>query len=184
MSTEEKDDRLETPITIPVRLDAATFRRFALFDAFLVKRHWIRPALFAALFVAFAAAALSLRKAQSGLIAAVLLAVGLGLPVVYAGSFLSQANAQTRDRLDPSRLVYTVILETDGVRVEAPRRDEEMLSLSWEHMQAAYRRKKCVYLYITPSRVLLLPQGQSSATDEEMWRFIQTHIGDRGVRSL
>ena len=59
-----------------------------------------------------------------------------------------------------------------------------MLSLSWEHMQAAYRRKKCVYLYITPSRVLLLPQGQSSATDEEMWRFIQTHIGDRRVRSL
>ena len=130
MSTEEKDDRLETPITIPVRLDAATFRDFALFDVFVVKRHWIRPALFAALFVAFAAAALSLRKAQSGLIAAVLLAVGLGLPVVYAGSFLSQANAQARDRLDPSRLVYTVILETDGVRVEAPpegRRNAEPL---------------------------------------------------------
>ena len=72
-------------ITIPVRLDSRTFKRFALFDAFVVKRHWRGPALFAAVLLGFAALALLLRRAQSGLIAAVLLAVGLGLPFVYIG---------------------------------------------------------------------------------------------------
>ena len=72
-------------ITVPVRLDAGTFKRFSRFDMFVLRRRWVRPAAFALILMAFAVVALLSGKAQSGLIASVLLAVGLGLPLVYVG---------------------------------------------------------------------------------------------------
>ena len=53
----------DAAITVPVRLDSGTFRRFAFFDAFVVKRHWRAPALFSGLMFAFAALTLLLRSA-------------------------------------------------------------------------------------------------------------------------
>ena len=67
-------------IVISVRLDEKTFRRFARFDMLRLRKRWVKPALFALILCAFAFVALISRKPQSGLIAAVLLAVGLGLP--------------------------------------------------------------------------------------------------------
>ena len=78
---------MEREITVPVKLDARTFRRFSFFDTFVLRKRWIRPAAFAAILFAFALVALLSRKPQSGLIAAVLLVVGLGLPLVYVGTF-------------------------------------------------------------------------------------------------
>ena len=80
---------MRTEYTIPVRLDAKTFRRFGNFDMLRLRKKWVRPVLFAVILVAFAFLALLTRKEQSGMIAAVLLVVGLGLPLVYFGSFLS-----------------------------------------------------------------------------------------------
>ena len=49
-------------VTIPVRLDEKTFKRFARFDMFSLRRKWIRPVLFSAILIAFAFAALLIRK--------------------------------------------------------------------------------------------------------------------------
>ena len=81
-------------IVIPVRLNEKTFRRFARFDMLRLRKRWVRPALFALILCAFAFVALISRKPQSGMIAAVLLAIGLGLPLIYVGMFLSQVNLQ------------------------------------------------------------------------------------------
>ena len=56
-------------ITIPVQLDAGTFRRFACFDTLIRKKRGIRPVVFAVILIAFAIAALLSGKPQSGLIA-------------------------------------------------------------------------------------------------------------------
>ena len=118
MRPENRESDRDRTITIPVRMDSKTFRRFTLFDAFVVKRHWRRPALFSALLLAFAMAALLLRREHSALIAAILLAVGLGLPILYIGMFFSQVNVQAlRNRLTPPRLGYTVKLDEDGILV-------------------------------------------------------------------
>jgi len=67
---------------------------------------------------AFAVVALISRLPQSGMIAAVLLAVGLGLPIVYIGMFLSSVNMQaSRWKLEKGRNVYTVQLTEEGFRV-------------------------------------------------------------------
>ena len=73
-------------IMIPVKLDEKTFKRFVRFDMFILRRHWVRPLIFSLLLTAFAIVALFAKKEQSGLIAAVLLTVGLGLPQIGRAS--------------------------------------------------------------------------------------------------
>ncbi|MBR1559158.1 MAG: hypothetical protein IJ646_02845 [Clostridia bacterium] len=169
---------MEREITVPVKLDAKTFRRFSFFDTFVLRKRWIRPAAFAAILFAFAAVALISRKPQSGLIAAVLLVVGLGLPLVYVGTFLSQVNLQAA-KLDPPRRVYTVGLTFDGVRVANDQRKEDAQFVKWADVPAAFRRKGCVYLYVAPARAYLIPDGQANTDDEAVWSYLHEHMGER-----
>lgn len=169
-----------TEYTIPVKLDARTFRRFSLFDALKLRKRWVRPVLFALILVAFAVVALLSGKEQAGMIAAVLLVVGLGLPLVYFGSFFSQVNLQVaRHNLDKPRRVYTVVLNADGVRVTNDQMAEAPVQLSWKEVQAAFRAKGCIYLYVNATRAFLLPDGQGNAPAEEIWEYLLKHMGQR-----
>ena len=169
---------VEKQIRIPVRLDEKTFRRFARFDMFILRKKWIRPVVFALILIAFAFVALLTRKAQSGMIAAVLLAVGLGLPVVYFGTFISQVNMQAlRQKLKPARNVYTVTLRENGILVENNQKKEDPLEMPWEKIQRAFRKKKCIYLYVSPVKAFLLPDGQADVPDSEVWQYPTDHLG-------
>ena len=170
-------------ITIPVRMDEKTFKRFARFDMFILRKKWIRPAVFFLIMTAFAFAALLIGKEQSGMIAAVLLVIGIGLPLVYAGSFLSQVNMQAVSRkLKPAREVYTVSLREEGVTVKDGRKDEETPVIPWDKVQQAFRRKGCIYRYVTAAKAFLLPAGQADATDDEVWSFLKEHMGQDKCR--
>ena len=158
---------MEKSIAISVKLDAKTFRRFAFFDIFVIKKRGRKPILFSLILLAFAAVALFLKKEQSGMIAAVLLMVGLGLPILYIGTFISQLNLQAeRFKLGKGRKVYAVTLDNSGVTVHNLQQKEEDLHLPWEDMWRAYQRKACVYLYASPAKAFLLPSGQADAPDQ------------------
>ncbi len=166
------------PITVPVKLDSKTFKRFAWFDMFTLRKRWKRPVLFSFMLIAFAVIALLTGKSQSGLIAAVLLAVGIGLPVIYFGSFLSQVSAQAEDRrLEPPRRVYTVTLGGKHLAVENNQKKEETLILNWKDVPQAYRVKGCIYLYVSPAKAFLLPDGQADVPDNEVWEYLVKHMG-------
>ena len=45
-------------IVIPVKLDEKTFRKFARFDMLRLRKHWVKPAVFALILCAFAFIAL------------------------------------------------------------------------------------------------------------------------------
>ena len=168
----------EKTIVIPVRLDEKTFRRFARFDMFTLRKRWIRPAVFSVILIVFAFVALLSRKEQSGMIAAVLLVVGIGLPVVYVGSFLSQVNIQAaQQKLKPARAVYTVTLRESGILVKNDRKEEGRLEMEWSAIQKAFRQKGCIYLYVTAARAFLLPDGQADAPDSEVWQYLVDHLG-------
>ena len=169
----------EKEIVIPVRLDAKTFRRFARFDMFTLRKKWIRPSVFSLILIVFAFAALLARKEQSGMIAAVLLTVGLGLPIVYFGTFLSQVNMQAvQAKLKPAACVYTVTLRETGIHVENNRKKEDPLEMDWPSVQKAFRRKGCIYLYVTAVKAFLLPDGQANAPDAEVWQVLVRHLGN------
>ena len=168
-------------ITIRVRLDAKTFRRFSCFDMLRLRKRWLRPALFALILIAFAAVALASGREQAGMLAAVLLVVGLGLPLVYFGTFLSQVNMRAAE-LTPPKAVYTVRLSFEGVEVTNDQKPEERVPLKWSQLAAAYRAKGCVYLYVNPARAFLLPDGQSDASDEALWEYLVKHMGGKCKR--
>ena len=174
---------MRTEYTIPVRLDARTFRRFGRFDMLRLRKKWVRPTLFALILIAFAFVALLARKEQSGMIAAVLLVVGLGLPLVYFGSFFSQMNMQVeRHQLSQPRRVYTVKLNYDGIHVANNQKEEGQLDVAWKDAQAAFRDKGCIYLYVTPVRAFLLPDGQADCAPDELWDYIGKHMGAKAKR--
>lgn len=169
-----------TEYVIPVKLDAKTFRRFCFFDTLRLRKRWVRPVVFALILIAFSVIALVSGKAQAGMIAAVLLVVGLGLPLVYFGTFFSQVNLQVANhRLDRPRAVYTVTLNADGVRVTNDQKEEDPVQVPWKEVQAAFRKKGCIYLYVNAARAFLLPDGQGDAPPEEIWAYLEKHMGER-----
>lgn len=173
-------------ITVRVRLDEKTFKRFARFDMLYLRRRWVRPALFALLLTAFAFIALFTRKKEAGLIAAVLLMVGLGLPVVYLGMFFSQVNVQAlQQRLSrEGRPVYDIRL-TDGEIIVVNRsKTDEKVTLPWQDVKQAFRVKGCIYLYVHTARAFLLPDGQASAEPETVWAFITARMDPGKCRRL
>lgn len=173
----------EKAIVIPVRLDEKTFKRFARFDMFVLRKKWIRPLVFSLILIAFSLVALFTRKAQSGLIAAVLLSVGLGLPVVYFGSFLSQVNMQAvRLKLKPARRVYTVTLRETGILVENNQKKEGLLEMEWSSLRCAFRKKGCIYLYVTAAKAFLIPDGQAGVPDREVWAYLLARLGSGKCR--
>ena len=173
----------EKNIVIPVKLDEKTFRRFARFDMFSLRKKWVRPLAFSLILIVFAFIALLARKEQSGMIAAVLLAVGVGLPVVYVGTFLSQVNVQAVQRkLKPARSVYTVTLREEGIRVENDQRKEDPLEMEWASVQRAFRKKGCIYLYVSAAKAFLLPDGQADVPDAEVWDYLSAHLGKEKCR--
>lgn len=165
-------------IVIPVRLNEKTFRRFARFDMLRLRKRWVRPAIFALILCAFAFVALVSRKPESGLIAAALLAVGLGLPVVYIGMFLSQVNLQAEKwKLGKGRPVYTVTLRLRDFTVVNTQKAGEVVTVPWGEARQAYRMRGCVYLYASPAKAFLLPDGQADAPDDEVWNMITHCLG-------
>ena len=168
----------EKEIVIPVNLDAKTFRRFGWFDIFILRKRWIRPAVFAAILAGFAVAALMSGRNERLLIAGVLLAVGLGLPLVYTGTFMAQMRAQAERQRLP-RKVYTVRLDFDGVRVTNDQRKEDAQFVKWQDVPAAFRKKGCIYLYVAANRAYLLPSGQASVSDDELWDCLKARLGEK-----
>ena len=163
-------------ITIPVRLDARTFYRFSVFHMLRLRRAWVRPLGFALILCAFALVAALSGRPESGLITGVLLTVGLGLPAVWLGTFFFQLRRQARAQKLP-REVYTVVLSPQGVRVTSAKADEAPLDLPWKQLQAAFRRRGCIYLYVNAARAFLLPDGQASAPADAVWAFLKERMG-------
>ncbi|MBR5961668.1 MAG: YcxB family protein [Clostridia bacterium] len=167
-----------TDITVSVKLDEKTFKRFARFDMLSLRKKWIRPAVFSLILIAFAVIALLARKEQSGIIAAVLLVVGIGLPLVYIGTFLSQVNMQAaRANLKPARPVYTVTMRDESIRIENNQKTEDPQEAAWDSVYKAFRKKDCIYLYVAPTKAFLLPSRQADAPDHDVWEFICDHLG-------
>lgn len=162
-------------ISISVKPDQKTFVRFALFDAFVRKRRWVRPALFSAILVAFAAAGLLFSgHAQAPLVGGTLGAVGLGLPAAYFGAYLASVRKKAKALgLDADRTVYTIRLTDKGVSAEA---GNEVASYGWTGLHGAWRRRGCVYLYVSADRAFLLPDGQATATPDELWAFVAARL--------
>jgi len=169
----------DTVINIPVKLDKVMFRRFAVFDTLRRQRRWRLPFWFTVIMLSFSVYLFfQTDRPQSGLIGGVLLAVGLGLPLIYFSSFYINMRENVIKHCLP-RLVYTLTLTDKDVHILSNINNGEELTLDWNQLFAAYRVKGAVYLYVLPTRAFLLPDGQADAPDDELWAFLKQKLRDK-----
>ena len=185
MPTERKSSMENQAVTLLSRIDPETFRAFALFDAFRRQKRWRGPALFAAIFSAFAIVCFTLGRdlPQSGLLGGVLLAVGLGLPLFYVMYFLHSVETQAKKlRLAQKRPAYTVRLDETGLSVE---QSGQKAAWPWEELTAVYRLEQCVCLYPTARNAFLLPDGEDSHREvERAWELVRAHMSGEKIFDL
>ena len=168
-------------ILVPAKINETVFRRFAFFNTFYHQKHWQRPLLFALLMSVFSIPCFLFHGRRQGavLLGAVLLVVGLGLPLAYLLSFyLSLRRQMKRMDLRGERIVYTLRLEPGGVHVTA---GTETADYPWESIYMAYRVSDCDYLYVSAERAYLLPRGASS---EKVWQLLQSALPPEKLRAF
>ncbi len=165
-------------ITVHVRLDAKSFRRYCAFDTFRRQRRWYAPVLIAMLLITVSLSGLlgvvPLSESASG----VLMGLGIAVPLVVFGLYFIQIEAQVASQgLKSAPAVYSLALGTEGVKVTNDQKKEPAVELDWAQLWGAFRRPDAIYLYVNPQRAFILPDGQASASPDELWRFLQKRLG-------
>ena len=157
---------------VQVRLSERDFLKFSMFDAFVHKKGWLRPALFAAILGAAAGVCFLLRERRGAvLLGAVLLVVALGLPAAWLLSFFLSVRRQARDQgLAGGKYVYTLDLGEKELAVD---NGHERASYPWGRIFRVYRRPDAACLYINPQRAFLLPYSCAGEEGEAVARRLE-----------
>lgn len=164
-------------ICVPIQIDAATFRRFALFDTCPRQKRWRGPALFAAI-LAVSAAICYTQHARQGavLLGSVLLLIGFGLPAVWSLSYEFSLRAQIkRMRLATPQRAYTLVFRESGIEVTTLQ-GKNKSALNWDSIVQVYRCKGCTYLYFDASHSYLLPHSQVEGGEPALWELMQRQL--------
>ena len=158
-------------ISVSTTMDRPGSHDSALFDASHHRKAWLRPAIFAAIMLAFAAVCLSQlsKRPGAGLLAAVLAIVGIGLPASYFYSFFHSVSKQIRQMHLP-RAFYRVELADTGIAVwmyGQQDKPEPTNRHEWDNFYCAYRTDNAVYLYVEKEKAYLLNDRM-----EAVWQFL------------
>ena len=158
-------------ISVSTTMDGPGFHDFAVFDAFHHRKAWLRPAIFAAIMLAFAAVCLSQlgKRPGAGLLAAVLAIVGIGLPASYFYSFFHSVSKQIRQMHLP-RAFYRVELADTGIAVwmyGQQDNHEHTNRHASDNLYCAYRKDNALYLYVEKEKAYLLNDRM-----EAVWQFL------------
>lgn len=151
----------QSVIYLPVQIDGADFRHFALFDAFTRRKMWRRPAVFTAILTVSAALCYS-RYPQEGsvLLGTILIVLGLGMPLVWYLSYEHSIHTQAKQMglLKAARRAYTLVFQDDGIQISADQ-GKTFAPLGWDAVTGVYRRAGITYLY-AGDHAYLLPHAQ------------------------
>ncbi len=165
-------------ITVHTRLDAKTFRRFCAFDTFRRQRRWYVPVLVSMVLITLSLAGLLGRLPISESSSGVAMGLGIAVPLVVFGLYFIQIEAQVASQgLKSAPAVYSLALRAEGIEVTNDQKKEAPVELDWTQLWGAFRRPDAVYLYVNPQRAFILPDGQASASPDELWRFVQKCLG-------
>lgn len=166
-------------VTVRVKMNATIFRNFSMFDTFRLKRFARLPLMFMGIMLAFSLVCFLLagQKQQAAMLGAVLLVIGLALPLVYFGTYWSQVRMQIV-RLNLSkkeRPAYTLTLGQE-IHIVNNMKEEPAVDLPWEKVLGVWRGKDAAYLYVTPQKAFLMPDGQADVNAGQLWDFLETKL--------
>lgn len=173
-------EKQQPPVTLEGNIDERDFLRFAVYDSFKRKKAWRNPLLFTLIMAAFALICFAGRKTheEAVLLGSVLLGIGLALPVVWVGMYLSSVRRQARaNGLSREKAQYYVTFTADGIHVA---KGKEQAAFSWGDIFLAHRGKGCLYLYVSAARAFLLPECEKSAA---AWEILTAHAAKEKLSS-
>lgn len=174
----------QNALVIQSRITSEVFREFAVFDTMYRQKRFVRPLVFAAIMAGFACVCFAQRgqREQAALLGFVLLAVGLGLPLVYFLTYFYSVYKQARQlKRDKAPLAYTVELSAEHIAVTA---GEQRTEYRWEDILWAYRIRHSTCLYVAANRAYLLPAAADGREEEKRWDFLCEHIPNKKRRDL
>lgn len=170
---------------IEVFLTEGIFRRFTMFDLLKRKKMWRSPATFAAILGSCACVCFIMHHVDGAvMLGSVLLAVGLGMPAVYFGTFFSSLKKQVQAyRLQCPQLVYTLELtaKANGISIS---NDREHADYEWKSVFHVYRDKEATYLFMTPDRAFILPHSCIAEGPDELWKLISKKVSKERCTDL
>lgn len=170
---------MKKPIEIHVHIDPGMFRRYCAFDTFRRQRRWYLPVMIGMVLITIALGGLLGLLPVSEAVAGVLMGLGIAVPVGIFGLYFIQIEAQiAAQHLKENPEVYFLRLNDNGVQINGGQ-DQKSVEVPWERLWAAFRREDCVYLYVTPERALILPDGQTGVSREELWRYLVKMMGEK-----
>lgn len=174
----------QNALVIPSRITPEVFREFAVFDTLYRQKRFLRPLVFTAIMAGFAAVCFSQqgRRPQAALLGGVLLAVGLGLPLVYFLTFFYSVYKRSKVlKGKKAPLAYTVELSSERVTVTA---GEQRTEYRWEDILYLYRIRRSTCLYISADRAYLLPIADDGREEKKRWDFLCEHIPNKNRKDL
>ena len=175
---------MQENITVHTYMDAVTFKNFASFDAFRMKKRWVSPAIYTGILLAASVVCFCLNMSGSLFMGSVLLILGLGLPAVWYGTFLSQLGAQIKQlKLDKARPVYTLRMGPEEIRIHNDMKAEQEQVLTWKQVAGVWRGKGAFYLYVTAAKAFILPDRMYDCTPMELHAYFTEHLGAEKVHA-
>lgn len=159
---------------IPVELSAEVFRRFTIFDILRRRKVWRSPVIFATILGISAVVCFLMHHVDGAVfLGSVLLAVGLGMPVIWFSSFFLSIPKQIQQLgLIRPQLVYTITLSPEGI---GAKNEKEQVQYKWKEAHHAYRDLLATYLYITPERAFILPHTCVEDSDQ-LWDLLKQKL--------
>lgn len=167
-------------LTLEGNIDERDFLRFAVYDSFKRKKAWRNPLLFTLIMAAFALICFAGRKTheEAVFLGSVLLGIGLVLPVVWVGMYLSSVRRQARaNGLSREKTQYIVTFTGDGLLVT---KGKEKASFSWSDIFLVHQGRGCLYLYVSAARAFLLPECEKSDAAREI---LSAHVAKEKLSS-
>ena len=161
---------------LPITLNEKSFKYFIIYDS-KTKQHRFKTivALTVCLFMlsTFCFASVESFK-HADIIGCILVAFSVIIPTGYFNAFNRTIKAQiAKMQLTKPRHVYTVHLYhgTKGVELYYPNEKQASATYTWDSIHGAWRSKKAIYLYVTETQAILIPDYMTK-TPDELWNFL------------
>lgn len=162
---------VQKELKIEARITPEAFREYSYFDIFTRRKRYRGPLLFFLILAVSAGICFTQvgRRDSAAFLGGVLLAVGLGLPVVYFASFFSSVRRNAK-LLAQKKIAaaYTVLLNSAGVVIPA---GEKTLTYAWDAVFYVYRLQHSTCVYVEADRAYMLPR-QDPETEERLWALL------------
>lgn len=162
---------------VEVYLNERVFRRFTMFDLLKRRKQWRSPVLFTGILTVCACVCFAFHSKDGAvLLGIVLLAVGVGMSLIYALNFLLSLNRKIADlHLKTPQYVYTLLLTSEPEGIHADNAAEHAV-YSWKQVYHAYRDTDATYLYMTPNRAFLLPHDCVKEGADALWKLLRENL--------